>query len=108
MPPMRPLHFSYLAFAVIDPPTTAPAQVVRDALVGQGGNPRVTLAPSTIGAMLVMFERNNARENAVERQLFLGREHTMTLVRHDDTPNRHNFEHEAFIMVAIKDYPLEH
>ncbi|RLM74602.1 hypothetical protein C2845_PM15G04550 [Panicum miliaceum] len=32
----------------------------------------------------------------------------MTLVRHDDTPNSHYFEQEAFITVAIKDYLLEH
>ncbi|RLM50090.1 hypothetical protein C2845_PMPSC055635 [Panicum miliaceum] len=109
MPPVRLSRFSHLAFAVVDTPTTAPAQVVRDALVGQGGNPCVTLAPSTFGAMLVMFQINNARENAVERQPFLGREHTVILVRHDDnTPNSHYIEHKAFITVAIKDYPLEH
>ncbi|RLN30358.1 hypothetical protein C2845_PM05G04630 [Panicum miliaceum] len=107
--PIRLSRFSHLAFAVVNTPTTAPALVVHDALVGQGGNPRVTLASSTFGVMLVMFQRNNARENAVERQPFLGREHTVTLVHHDDdTPNRHYFEHKAFVMVAIKDYPLEH
>ncbi|RLN39579.1 hypothetical protein C2845_PM01G32140 [Panicum miliaceum] len=105
MPPIRLSLFSQLAFAVVDTPTTAPAQVVRDVMVGQGGNPRVTLASSTFGAML----SNNAHENTVERQPFLGREHTVTLVRHDDnTPNRHYFEHKAFVTVAIKDYPLEH
>ncbi|RLN12562.1 hypothetical protein C2845_PM09G15450 [Panicum miliaceum] len=109
MTPVRLSRFSHLAFAVVDTPTTAPAQVVRDALVVQGGNPHVTLAPSTFGAMMVMFQSNNARENAVERQPFLGREHTVTLVRHgDDTPNHHCFENKAFVTVAIKDYPLEH
>ncbi|RLN12107.1 hypothetical protein C2845_PM09G12420 [Panicum miliaceum] len=108
MPPVRLSRFSHLAFAVVDPPTTALTQVVSDALVGEGGYTCVTLAPTTIGAMLVMFRSNNARENAIECQPFLGWEHTVTLVRHDDTPNSHYFKHEAFIMVAIKDYPLEH
>ncbi|RLN28578.1 hypothetical protein C2845_PM05G19200 [Panicum miliaceum] len=35
-PPVTLSRFSHLAFAVVDPPTTAPAQVVRDALVGEG------------------------------------------------------------------------
>ncbi|RLN28565.1 hypothetical protein C2845_PM05G21930 [Panicum miliaceum] len=108
MPPVRLSRFSHLAFAMVDPPTTAPTHVVRDALVSEGGNPCVTLALSTIGAMLVWFKSNNVRENAVERKPFLGREHTVTLVRHDDTPNSHYFEHEAFVTVAIKDYQREH
>ncbi|RLN28289.1 hypothetical protein C2845_PM05G18680 [Panicum miliaceum] len=109
MSPVRLSRFSHLAFAVVDTPTTAPAQVVRDALVGQEGKPYVTLAPCTFGAMLVMFQSNNGCESAVERQPFLGREHIVTLVHHDDdTVNRHYFEHKAFITVALKDYPLEH
>ncbi|RLM73645.1 hypothetical protein C2845_PM15G04560 [Panicum miliaceum] len=72
MPPVRLSRFYHLAFVVVDQPTTAPTQVVQDALVGEGGNHHVTLAPYTIGAMLDMFQSNNAHENVVERQPFLG------------------------------------
>jgi hypothetical protein len=39
---------------------------------------------------------------------FHGREHTVILEQHTKTPNRFQFEHEAFIAIAICDYPMEH
>lgn len=38
---------------------------------------------------------------------FLGREHVVCLERHDETPHRFFFDHEAFVAISIKNFPLE-
>lgn len=35
-------------------------------------------------------------------------EHTIIVERHANSDNRFNFDHEAFVMVMIRDFPLEH
>jgi hypothetical protein len=55
-----------------------------------------------------MFESNVAREQAMLLAPFQGHEHTVLLEHHTETPNRFQFEHEDFIAIAIRDYPMEH
>ncbi|KAG2553234.1 hypothetical protein PVAP13_9KG509052, partial [Panicum virgatum] len=108
MPPVRMQRFAHLAFGLVDPTPEPPASHIRHALSGPGGNPRVTLAPSSYGAALIMFESNAAREQTMLLAPFLGREHTVRLERHTETPNRFQFGHEAFAHLAIRNFPMEH
>lgn len=62
-------RFNHLAYAIIDLPHNTSASNIRDALVAQGGNPRVTMALSSYGAMLLMFDSNVAWENAIDAAL---------------------------------------
>lgn len=94
-------RFAHLACAVIDPAANRPTRTVLNALIAQGGNPRVTLAPSSYGALLIMFESHAAREHAMQNSPFLGREHVVSLERHEDTDNRFHFDHEALVVLNI-------
>lgn len=107
MPPARMRRFAHLAFALVDPLPRHPHHVVRSALV-RGGNPRVNLAPSNYGAVLILFENNAARELAMQNAPFFGQEHVVSLERHEETPNRFQFDHEAFVTVSVRNFPLEH
>lgn len=91
MPPVHMLRFSHLAFILIDLPPPNLSSLVRQALIAQGGHPRVTLTISSYNAALVMFESNAAREDAVQLASYLGYEHVVNLECHKETPNRFHF-----------------
>lgn len=106
MPPVQMRRFAHLAFAVVTPPAEAPGRVVRHALL-TGGNPRVNLAPSSYGVVLLLFENHAARELAMQNAPFLGQEHVVSIEHHEETDNRFHFDHEAFAAFSVKNYPLE-
>jgi hypothetical protein len=108
MPFVNVAHFNHLAYANITQQHNAPAPNIRDALVTQGGNAHVTLAPSSYGAMLLMFDANALREGVINAPPFVGQHHTIVLELQEDTLNRFRFEHEVIVSIAIRNYPLEH
>jgi hypothetical protein len=69
-------HFNHLAYATITQQHNAPADNICNALVAQGGIAHVTLAPSSYGAMLLMFDANALREGAINAPPFVGQHHT--------------------------------
>jgi hypothetical protein len=108
MPFVNVSHFNHLAYATITHQHNAPSHNICDALIAQGGNAHVTLAPSSYGAMLLMFDVDALCEGAINAPPFVGQHHTIILERQEDTPNRFHFEHEAIISIAISNCPLEH
>jgi hypothetical protein len=99
-------HFNHLAYATITRQHNAPTDNIRAALIAQ--NAHVTLAPSSYGAMLLMFDANALREGTINAPSFMGQHQTIVLERQEDTPNRFHFEHEEIVSIAIRNYPLEH
>jgi hypothetical protein len=108
MPFVNVSHFNHLTYATITPPHNAPADNIRDALVVQGGNAHVTLAPSSYGTMLLMFDVHARRKAAINAPPFVGQHHTIVLECQEDMPNWFHFEHEVIISISIRDNPLEH
>jgi hypothetical protein len=90
-------HFNHLAYTTIILPHNAPVDNISDALVAQGSNAHVTLAPSSYGVMLLMFDVHARREAAINAAPFVGQHHTIILERQEDTLNRFHFEHEAIV-----------
>jgi hypothetical protein len=101
-------HFNHLPYATITQQHNAPTSNICDALIAQGGNAHVTLAPSSYGAMLLMFDVHARREAAINAPPLVGQHHTNVLERQEDTPNWFHIEHEAIVSIAIRNYPLEH
>jgi hypothetical protein len=106
MPFVNVSHFNHLAYATITQQHYAPADNIRDALVAQGVNAHVTLAPSSYGAMLRIFDANALHEGTINAPPFVGQHQTIVLERQEDTPNWFHFEYEAIVSIAIRNYPL--
>ncbi|KAG2573823.1 hypothetical protein PVAP13_7KG280800 [Panicum virgatum] len=100
-------HFSNLAFATITPPAVSPSTLLRRTLQVWAGNPRVRLAPSSLGAQIVVFDDVHAREDIIRCAPFFYHGHTISLEHFDETPNRFSFDHEAFVALSIEDFLIE-
>ncbi|PNT66277.1 hypothetical protein BRADI_3g09532v3 [Brachypodium distachyon] len=108
MPHVPLENYANLAYAYIFPPAVSPAFFIRRALNPRPPCPTPQLRPFSQGSSLVIFNSTYDRELAMLNEPFRGYEHTVHLVRHDDTENRFLFDHLNLAGLAIDDFPLKH
>lgn len=108
MPPVNMDNYRHLSFVLVDPPAHNQASLICRALLHQGGNPRVTLAPSSRSSQLIVAELAAALDDLFHRGPLQEQEHTIFLERHSETDARFHFDHEALVSVTIIDFPLVH
>ncbi|XBI80585.1 hypothetical protein VPH35_089714 [Triticum aestivum] len=97
------------AYALIDPPSPSPADLLRRAIEQRAGNPRVGLAASHYGAMMVVFASEQAREHAMRGFFPLPYDgHVIMLERPENGENRFGWEYTCFAQLSATGFPLEH
>ena len=77
-----------LAYAFIEPERADPGLYIRTALEQRGGDPPVRLAPSSHGAMMVVFRHPFFREETLRRGPICFAGHILRLVRHEEADFR--------------------
>ncbi|CAL4919663.1 unnamed protein product [Urochloa decumbens] len=103
------------AYAFIDPPCADPALFIRRALERCGGDPAFRLAPSSHGAMMVVFLHPFLREKTIRRGTITYPpgapapiQHTLHLVRHEEADFRFVCYYKRQVEVSATNWPPEH
>ncbi|XBH72529.1 hypothetical protein VPH35_099792 [Triticum aestivum] len=109
MPMVDMAHSRCFAYALIDPPSPSPADLLRRAFEQRAGNPPVRLAPSHYGALMVIFSSEPAREFAIREFFPLPFDgHVILLERPENGENRFGWEYTCFAQLSATGFPLEH
>ncbi|CAO2046977.1 unnamed protein product [Urochloa humidicola] len=112
-PPVNMEPSRRYAYAFIDPPCADPALFIRHALERCGGDPAFRLAPSSHGAMMVVFLNPLLRERTIRRGPItyptIGENnHTLRLIRHEEADFRFVCYYRRAVEVSATNWPPEH
>ncbi|XBH94594.1 hypothetical protein VPH35_085331 [Triticum aestivum] len=102
-------HSRRFAYALIDPPSHCPADLLCRAFEQRAGNPSIGLAASHYGAMMVIFSSEHARELALREFFPLPFDgHVIMLERPENGENYFGWEYTCFAQLSATGFPLEH
>lgn len=101
-------HSRRFAYALIDPASPSPGDLLRRALELHAGDPSVRLAASHYGAMMVVFSSEGAREHAMRHFPLPFEGHVITLERPETGENRFGWEYTCFAQLSATGFPLKH
>ena len=93
-----------LAYAFIKPERPNPGFFIRSALEHRGGDPLVRLAPSSHGAMMVVFRHPFFREETLRRRPICFAGHILRLVRHEEADFRFVCRYRRLAVLAAANY----
>ena len=96
-----------LAYAFIEPECADPGIFIRTILERRGGDPPVWLAPSSYGAMMVVFQYPLLEETLRRSPLHFGGR-ILRLVRHEEADFRFVCRYRRLAVLAATNYPSEH
>ncbi|CAN6170702.1 unnamed protein product [Urochloa humidicola] len=112
-PPVDLVPSKRYAYAFIDPPCAFPARFIRRALERCGGDPPFRLAPSSYGAMMVVFLHPFLRERTIGRgpityPTFGETTYTLRLIRHEEADFRFICHYKRLVEISVTKFPPEH
>lgn len=93
MPPVHLPRYDHLAFTYIDPPAINTAITIEDVILA--------------GSQLLNFNFAVDLDDILQGGPLHEQEHTIVIERHTDSDNSFSFDHEAFVTLVIRDFPLE-
>jgi len=105
MPPVDMGPCRRLAYAFVEPERADPGLYIRTALEQRGGDPPVRLAPSSHGAMMVVFRHPFFREETLRRGPICFAEHILRLVHHEEAEFRFVCRYRRLAVLAATNYP---
>jgi len=105
MPPVDMEPCRRLAYAFIEPERPDPGFFIHSALEQRGGDPPVRLAPSSHGAMMVVFCHPFFHEETLRRGPIYSAEHILRLVRHEEAEFRFVCRYRRLAVLAATNYP---
>lgn len=99
---------SRFAYASVDLPCADPGNFIRVALERCGGDPTIRLAPSSYGAMMVVFTHAYFYEMAIRRGPITMLGHRLTLERHEEAEFRVVVPYRRLVELAATRFPPKH
>lgn len=108
MPPVDMEPTQRLAYAFVDPECADPGLYIRTALEQRGGDPPVRLAPSSHGAMMVMFRHPFFQEETLRRGPLHFDGRVLHFIRHEEADFRFVCRYRRLAVLAATNYPPEH
>ncbi|CAN6381614.1 unnamed protein product [Urochloa humidicola] len=97
-----------LAYAFIEPACADPGRFIRSALEQCAGDPPVRLAPSSHGAMMLVFGHQHFRETVIRGGPIDLDGSRLTLVRHEEADFRIVCLYTRLVELAATNFPPEH
>ena len=97
-----------LAYAFVEPECADPGLFIRLALERRGGDPPIRLAPSSHGAMMVVFCHPFFREDTISRGPINLGGRTLRLIRHEEADFRFSRRYHRMAELAATNFPPEH